>query len=138
MTKLYTRRGGLGTGAVAREFALIEEGNGEEGGAEDEERENAIGAIEEGEVVQEDFHDDDAEKDESLPAKQRPLALRAEDEEKRRVDGPEDGNREMLSEGIARVVWTGAEEIPKLLAKGEKSEKVDCDGEEGGLGAVGF
>lgn len=61
-------------GAVAGEFALVKEGDGEEHGAKNEEGEDAVGAGEEGEVVEKDFNDDDAEKDEGLPAEQRGMA----------------------------------------------------------------
>ena len=77
-----------GAGAVAGEFALIEEGDGEEHGAEDEEREDAVDAREEGEVEEEDFGDDDAEKDEGLPAEKRRMALNAEKKQETGVASP--------------------------------------------------
>jgi len=92
--------GESGAGAVAGQFALVEEGDSQEGGPEDEEREDAIGAVEEGEVVEEDFDDDDAEEEEGLPAKERQLALNAEEEQKTGIGGPENGDGEMLGQGV--------------------------------------
>lgn len=120
----------------AGEFALVEEGDGEEGGAEDEEGKDAVDAVEEGEVVEEDFNGDDAQEDEGLPAEERPLTLHAEDEEESGVDGPEDGDGEMLSERVGDVA-RAAEEVPELEAEGEERKEVDGDGKESDFGGGG-
>ena len=96
-TKSMAEGGGISrTGAVFGEFALVEEGDGEERCSEDEKRKDAIGAIEEGKVIEEDFQDDHAEKKESLPAKDGELPHGAEEEENGGISGPEDGNRKVL------------------------------------------
>lgn len=72
---------------------MVEEGDREEGGAEDEEGKDAIRAVEEGEVVEENFGDDNTEENEGLPAEERPLAEDAEEEKNAGVDGPKDRDR---------------------------------------------
>ena len=127
-------KSGSRAGAVASELALVEEGDGEQGRAEDEEGEDAVGAVEEGEVVEKDFKDDDAEKNEGLPTQNRRLTLDAEEKQKAGIDGPENGERKMLGEGVINRARSAAEVIPELLAEGNKSEKIDGDGKEGSFG----
>jgi hypothetical protein len=90
---------------------LVEEGDGEEHGAKNEEGEDAVGACEEGEVVEKDFGDDDAEKNEGLPAELRGMALDAEEKEETGIAGPEDRNREMLREEVI-VAGSDTAEVP--------------------------
>src|SRR5208337_2984338 len=106
-----------GAGAVVGEFALVEEGDGEEHGAEDEEGEDAIDAREEGEVEEEDFGDDDAEKDEGLPAEKRRMALNAEEKQETSVAGPEDGEGKMLRERVIGGRGDAAEVVPEFEAE---------------------
>ena len=92
---------------------MVEEGNGQKSGAHDEEREYTIGAIKERKVVEKDFGDHEAEKKESLPAEQRPLALRAKQQKQGGVSSPEDGDRKMLRKGVAGAARAATEVVPE-------------------------
>src|SRR6266446_10636575 len=70
-------RGASGTLSLPRKFPLVQERNTEQNCAQHKKRQDAIGPLQEREVVQENFADHQSEQHQTLPAEQRRFILKA-------------------------------------------------------------
>src|SRR5438128_1771882 len=69
--------GASGTLSLPRKFPLVQERNTKQNCAQHKKRQNAVGPLQEREVVQENFADHQTEQHQTLPAEQRRLILKA-------------------------------------------------------------
>jgi hypothetical protein len=119
-------------------FTGVEERDGEEGGTENEEGEDAVDAVEGSEVVEKDFDNNDAEEHERLPAEERGSAEKAESDESGSVTGPEDGDGEVLSERVVEGNIAATKIVPEFEAESENGEEIGGDGKRSDFGVHGF
>src|SRR5882724_4210691 len=111
-----------------RGSSRVEKGDDHQHGAENEERQNAVSAIEGRKVEEKNFEHDQAKECERLPAEQRRFLLDADENQNGRVNRPQHGEREVTREVGVDSSYHLSEVIPKFQRKSDEREYVNQNG----------